>query len=117
MGVIIHLSNDVNHYASINTNSVSVEKIIIDPRIGNGLVASEDDPRGDMEISNVVVINYETSTVINVWDDETNYRDRIRDSSLQDINIKSTSNTLPDNMYTEVYTKFKSGLSSFTDDI
>tara|TARA_Y100000389_G_scaffold117668_1_gene114864 strand:+ start:339 stop:692 length:354 start_codon:yes stop_codon:yes gene_type:complete len=117
MGVIIHLPNDVTHYASVNTNSVSVEKIIIDPRIGNGLVALEDDPRADTEISNVIVINYETSTVINVWDDETNYRDRIRDSSLQDVSIKCTSNTLPDNLFTEAYTKFKSGLSSFTDDI
>jgi hypothetical protein len=117
MGVIIHLPNDVTHYASVNTNSVSVEKIIIDPSIGNGLVASEDDPRFDVEISNVIVTNYETSTILNIWDDETNYRDRNKGLSLQEIRIKSTSNTLPDNMYTEVYTKFKSGLSSYTDDI
>tara|TARA_R110002153_G_scaffold234571_1_gene387942 strand:+ start:310 stop:663 length:354 start_codon:yes stop_codon:yes gene_type:complete len=117
MGVIIHVSNDITHYASVNTNSLSVEKIIIDPSIGNGLVASEDDPRGDMEISNVIVTNYVTHTILNVWDDETNYRDRMRDMSIQDITVNSTSNTLPDNLYTEVYTKFKSGLASFTDDI
>lgn len=117
MGVIIHLSNDVTHYASVNTNTLSVEKIIIDPSIGNGLVASEDDPRADMEISNVIVTNYNVHAVLNIWDDETNYRDRNRDLSLQDVSIKSTSNTLPDNLYTDVYTKFKSGLGSFTDDI
>ena len=41
----------------------------------------------------------------------------MRDRSIQDVTVKSTSNTIPDNLYTEVYTKFKSGLSSFTDDI
>lgn len=117
MGVIIHLSNDVKHYASVNTNALSIEKIIIDPSRGNGLVASEDDPRADMEISNVIVTNYTIHTILNIWDDESNYRDRNRHLSVQDVSIKSTSNTLPDNLYTEVYTKFKSGLVSFTDDI
>ena len=111
MGVIIHLHDNVNHYASINTNTVSVSKNISyapvnEPVEGATLVLGT-----EQEISFII------SGEMDIWDNETASNENDRGDPIQRTTIFVKSNTIPENLYTEVYTKFKSGLASYTDDI
>ena len=113
MGVIIHLHDNINHYASINTNTVSVSKNISyapvnEPVEGATLVLGT-----EQEISFII------SGEMDIWDNETasNENEYDRGDPIQRTTIFVKSNTLPENLYTEVYTKFKSVLASYTDDI
>ena len=54
---------------------------------------------------------------MDIWDNETASNENDRNDPIQRTTIFVKSNTIPENLYTEVYTKFKSGLASFTDDI
>lgn len=111
MGVIIHLSNGVNRYASINSNTVQVSKTRNTLNSG-GLVGDVGTPPVDGEVQ----VCFTISGDISVWELEDDYRDQNTANVEQYINITTTSNTLPSNVYTEVYTKFTSGLISFTND-
>ena len=116
MGVIIQLQNNVNHYASINTNSIEIRKNKEYPLLGaNGLEGGD-----NIEISDEIVTYYIVSGSFNVWNDETKYKENEKDSTLchvQDVRISVKSDTIPTNIYSTLYEKFKTGLVSYTDDI
>lgn len=111
MGVIIHLSNGVKRYASINSNAVQVTKTR-NTLNSSGLSGDVGTPPVHGEVEEYFTISGD----ISVWELEDDYREQNTANVEQYIHITSTSNTLPSNVYTEVYTKFTSGLTSFTDD-
>jgi len=112
MGVIIHLQNNVNHYASINTNSIEIRKMKEYPLLGaNGLEGGD-----KIEISDEIVTYYIVSGAVNVWTDETKYKENEKDD-IQDVRISVKTDTIPTNIYSTLYEKFKTGLVSYTDDI
>lgn len=112
MGVIIHLQNNVNHYASINTNSIEIRKMKEYPLLDvNGLEGGD-----KIEISDEIVTYYIVSGAFNVWTDETKYKENEKDD-IQDVRISVKTDTIPTNIYSTLYEKFKTGLVSYTDDI
>lgn len=111
MGVIIHLSNGVNRYASINSNAVQVTKTR-NTLNSAGLSGDVGTPPVHGEVQEYFTISGD----ISVWELEDDYREQNTSNVEQFIKITSVSNTLPSNVYSEVYTKFTSGLVSFTND-
>ena len=111
MGVIIHLHDNINHYASINTNTVSVSKNISYAPVNEPVEGAS------LELGTEQEITFIIAGEMDIWDNETASNENDRNDPIQRTTIFVKSNTIPENLYTEVYTKFKSGLASFTDDI
>ena len=111
MGVIIHLHDNINHYASINNNTISIMKNI-------SYAPTSPPVEGDtLELGTEPEISFIISGEFDIWDNKTVSDENNRGDPFQHTIVNVKSNTIPENVYTEVYTKFKSGLASYTDDI
>ena len=105
MGLIIHLPNEVNHYASTHVGEITCRK-------------SSKHNVDDDTYSNV----YSYNTLINVWGDETSYNERYASGDqgiayrvIMDFDVET--DTYPTNPQTLIYAKYKTFLHSYTDDI
>jgi hypothetical protein len=127
MGIIINLSNNVTHYASINKNFISITKDII----YQGLSLSEevdttqiDEIPEDSNLHTFVynVGGYNVTGGLSVWTNETDYRQR-NHGSAKIVSVAVTSPTVPINPYETIYQGYKDTLDSrkdvdsYTDDI
>jgi hypothetical protein len=70
-----------------------------------------------LELGTEPEISFIISGEFDIWDNKTVSDENNRGDPFQHTIVNVKSNTIPENVYTEVYTKFKSGLASFTDDI
>ena len=108
MGLIIHLPNEVNHYASTHGGDINIQKTNIQ-------LDTEDD---DSPYSNV----YGGNVCLVVWPDEKSYNERFQYGPTKAIyriafEITFPETNYPNNIYDEIYTKCKTFLHSYTDDI
>jgi hypothetical protein len=107
MGVIINLPNNVTHYASINTNNIHIRK-----ESHTNIVL------GDYNESiEQVQWKYKITAGIWIWDDETYYTERAVNYAIGDTMVVVITDTVPTDIYTLIYNKYKSTLHSYTDDI
>lgn len=117
MGLIINLPNDVKHYASINRNVISFNKIVEQLKEYDG--DEEPDPNDEdiaYKFTNIL-IGYEITGRFNVWTNESDYNLRDEDTIKNTINVSITVPTLPTNLYIPLYEELKKTLHSYEDDI
>ena len=105
MGLIIHLPNEVNHYASTHVSEMTCRK-------------SSKHNVDDDTYSNV----YNYNTEINVWGDVTSYNERYISGDVGVVyrvimNFDVEADTYPTDPLALLYAKYKTTLHSYTDDI
>ena len=111
MGLIIHLPNEVNHYARLDGEiRISKESKYIMPA-----QPEQEQEVTEEEITSVTV--YRVFTNIHVWDDKVSYDGKHFDSTYSvEIEIRDLE-TFPSDPQALIYAKYKTTLHSYTDDI
>ena len=107
MGLIINLPNNVTHYASINTNNIHIRK-------ESHSTSTLDDYGESIE---QLQWKYRITAGIWVWDDETYYTEKSVNNAASQATVIVVIDTVPDDIYTLIYNKYKTTLHSYTDDI
>lgn len=103
MGLIIHLPNEVNHYARLN-GEIQIFKEFSIP-----------EQEEEEEVTPVTV--YRVNSSIHVWDDKVSYDEKHHNSTYTiEIEIRDLE-TFPSDPQALIYAKYKTTLHSYTDDI
>lgn len=106
MGLIIHLPNEVNHYARLD-GEIQISKEVSVPA---------PQPEEEVEEETPVTV-YRVISNIHVWDDKDIYDKKHYDSTYSiQIEIRDLE-TFPSDPQALIYAKYKTTLHSYTDDI
>jgi|TARA_R110000823_G_scaffold33858_1_gene94636 hypothetical protein len=125
MGLISTLPNGDKLYYSAANQPVTIQKEILSNLAiysGGEHLTRE---TGTIPTSNITGYNtiwhYVVTGHLGVWNNQTDYTNKNTSAIINTVNIKSTSNTVPENGYSAVYSKLKIEMgyinASYTDDI
>jgi hypothetical protein len=120
MGIIINISNGVTHYASINRNTILIEKItapVHQTDDDGNILYDEGNGGAPLLVSQNALIGYHISGTFSVWSDETAYRNADDNQMIYEKNIDFMHDTVPVNAYELLYNNFKETVQNYTDDI
>lgn len=113
MGIIINLPNNVKHYASINRNAIYITK----QTQYLGELDENNEPINSEPPENPYSNNgYMITANFDVWDNADAYRFRETESALYTVEVNCISPTVPTDIYTKIYEKFKTWHASYIDD-
>ena len=98
MGIYINVKDGVRHYGSTHMTDISIMK----------------DGLSSIDLGKVT---YKVRGQIIVWDSKEAYDQKDNNRIYTNVMIEKTVDDVPANLYTVIYDKLKTGLSSYDDDI